>query len=492
MNTSLATSRDSLYFTIAGLLPFATSFLMLPIYTRYLSPEDYGVLSLINIFGMLVAQFMSMQLGSALPRFYFDFDDAKLKILFSTLLFSILLVSTIVLCTIVVLGDDIVTFLFPKSKVSFYPYFLMSLLCFLLSQVSGLVQFLLVAQQQAGIVLKRTAIGMVVGISMGIVFVVYLDMGIYGALSASIIEATVLCLLNLWYARKWIAFIWDYELSLTALRYSWPIVPHALGNYIFMYSDRIILEKFVPISVIGIYAIADKFASILKTVVNSTNNAFQPQFLRIGTKDRLAASEYYAKLLTKWFVYISIISLSMALFSEEVIRILTPEDFHEAYNIIPILVLGYLFRGIYNFTSAPIFLDKKTQLIPVVTLSTGAINVALNILLIPFWGIYAAAWVTTFSFFCAFLFSLWFSNREMPIAYEWMKLLIMLVFSIAAYLFVRYIDLSWGAFEVVMKFFVVCCLCVVFYCVNFGEIKSDISEVLNMRGFQKWKENFKF
>ena len=247
------------------------------------------------------------------------------------------------------------------------------------SQLSQVAQLLLVVQEKGGIILYRSIIATILGVALGIYFVVYLKMAALGSLLAGAVGGFFMLLLNLWLVKDFFILAWRKVYFIQSLKYGLPIVPHAMGGFLFMYSDRVVMEKFLPLSAIGIYSIADRFSMLLKNLVNSINNALSPNFTKIAVDNEDKAVQIWKKLITKWAVLISLVYLALALFLEEVIIILLPAKYHTAYLIVPILLGAYIFRGLYCFASAPLFFRKQTKFIPLITLTAGLFNVVANI-----------------------------------------------------------------------------------------------------------------
>jgi len=410
-------------YTLAGMLPFITGLFMLPIYTRYLTPSDYGILTLVSAFTAMLLPIISLQLNAALPRYYFDFKGFELKQFFSTIFYSVTLLSSTFLLFLHLTGDLLTDFMFPKANIPYLPYFMISLITVLMGQLSAVAQRLLVVREKGGAVLIRALFGIIIGIILGLWFVVYLRMGALGALIAGAIGGFATALLTCFMVKDFFVWSWKKEYFFQAFKYSWPIMPHAIGGYLFMYSDRIIMEKFVTLVAIGLYSIADRFSRILKVLVNAINDALNPNFMRLAHQDEQTVAAKFKAIIVQWSVLISIAYLGLAFFSEEAVIILTPEKYHAAYGLIPILLLGYIFRGLYCFASYPLFYLKKTTQIPAITFTAGAANIGLNLLLIPIIGIYGAAWATVFSFALTFFIANHLSSKVLGMKFDWISLL---------------------------------------------------------------------
>ena len=464
-------------YTLVGIIPYLTSFIMLPIYTRYMSPEDYGILSLVSAFQAILVTTVSLQLNAALPRYYFEYSGDELKTFFSTTMYSVIVIAATFLMAIHFIGGPLIGFVFPKADIPYFPYFFISLVTVFMSQLSVVAKKLLVVQERGGAVLFRSIMGTIVGIVAGLYFVVHLDMKVLGALLAGVLGGTFAMILNLFLVKEFFVLKWRRSYFLQSLKYSWPIIPHAMGGYLFMYSDKIVMEKFLALSAIGLYSIADRFAMILKLLVNSINNAISPNFMRLAKQSEKSVVLKWKCLITKWSVLISLAYLALAFFSEEVIMILTPPRYHAAYPIVPILLIAYIFRGFYCFSSAPLFYRKATKYIPLITFSAGVLNVVGNIFLIPAIGVYGAAWTTVLSFFVTFILAEYFSKSCFSMQYEWTKLaqiFVPMFFCAGSILFIG--GFSFHA-KLIVKVILFSCYFVFVWFMNFADFKSDLFDI---------------
>ena len=386
---------NSVAYIIVSILPFITAFITLPIYTRYLDPNDFGLVAIITTFGSLVGISMSLQLNTALPRLYFDEDKGGVRKLFSTIFYSVMIIAGSLMLLISIVGDIIVTSLFPSIENEYFPLFFIGLFTVFLAQLSMVIHRLLIVQERGGVVLKRTLIVQPIGLIAGIYLVAYLKLAVLGVLVAVLITTLISLLINVWVVRNYFVKAWDKKRFKESFAYSWPIIPHALGGYLFMYSDILIMEKYLPLAAIGIYAVAERFSQILKVIVNAFGTALSPNFMRLAKESEIKAVNTFKVIISLWLFLILTIWLFLSLFATELVSLLTDEKYHEAHIYIPLLAAAYIFRGFYVFSSYPIFYTKNTKIIPKITLLAGLLNVALNILLIPIIGIMAAV-ITTF------------------------------------------------------------------------------------------------
>lgn len=396
----------------ASLLPTAVGFLMLPIYTRYLTPADYGVLALVLSLQSFLPLVMTLQIPSSINRFYFDYqnDRDKLNVFISTILYFTIVVSVTVGSIILLNIDNIMSVVFPKTT-GYGSIFFLGVLSSFFNVITTVFVSLLRVQQKAKILMTISLCLFVFSFLVNILEVIFFERGAYGVIEGYLISSIVTAIVYCIAIREFIVFRFKLELIIEPLKFSIPLIPHALSGLVFMYSDRIILEKHVTLSVIGIYMFSDKIAMVFKMLANEFNNAFSPYFNQLANKSKQRAIDE-TQTISLIFVYIVAMLISFsAVFSVEIVYILFDEVYFESWKIIPLLSLAYLFRSLYCFASSGLFYAKKTNRVAIITLIAGVVNIALNLWFIPTYGIIAAVYSTVASFAISYLLAGLLSHR---------------------------------------------------------------------------------
>jgi len=415
--------KNTTAYLLAGLLPYLTRMITLPLFTRFMEPSEYGILSLVQAFNAMFIVFLGLQLTSSIIVYYFDYKDRDLKTFCSTIFWSIVIIPTIIIGLVFLVGESFSMLVFPSGNVPFYPYLMLILITAFFSQISGFGTVILRVQQKGTSILKISVFTTIIQLILSIWLVVGERLGAYGVLLAGLIGGGIQSLVIIFTIRSHIIPVFRGIMFRTALKYSLPIIPHHIGGFLFIYSDKIILEKFVTLSAIGLYGIAVTFANLLRLVVMSANQALQPNFMEMSKNDRKIATSAFKPIITKWAILVSLCFLVLAVFSKEAIMLLTPAKFYSASAYIPILLLAHVFRGMYLFPINSILFLKKTIYVPVITLTAGLLNVILNLIFIPKYGVIAAAWTTLVSSALTFLLAFLISKRYYMLEYEYFKLI---------------------------------------------------------------------
>lgn len=423
---------------VVGLLPYAVKFLTMPIYMRFLSPSDYGLISLIDALNSFILPFVNLRIGSSLIRYYFDFDEKTMKRFFSTILFAILGINLLLFLMLHFGGPVLTGLLFKNTpQLTYSPYVFYGILATIFSGIASYFLLFLRVQERGWTVLLISLGNVAATVALGMYYVVYRKQGASGMLLSQMLSALIYMFLFLPIVGRYIRPVFDFNLLKKAFAYGLPIIPHSLGRVIFVFSDRIILGFFVPVAMVGLYGIADRFARLLGVTQEAFQNANDPNFMRMSKESKTHAVEVYRGLIAKWLVAFVFLYLGLVFFIEDIIVLVTPEEYHNAYVFVPILMASYIFRGLTNFNCTAIFYEKKTGYIPVISFSAGLANILLNLLLIPKYGIMAAAWTTLFSYILTYILSMHFSKRCYPLRYAWSDMIQAAVLGLGVFVAVR-------------------------------------------------------
>lgn len=438
--------KNSFFYSMASALQGMVTFFLLPIYTRYLTPSDYAILALVTSFVGIVSSIMSFQIHTGISRFVIKFmkDEDRAKKYFSGIF---LLLSGVLLtgCLMInIFGEKIIKIIFSEtSEISYAPFFQIATWTLLPNLLISGGLLLLQALEKGVKFLSVAFASVVINICCGLFFVVFLKVGVIGVLWAQFISAVFGLFFIIWLVRDWLRSVFPgfpIQDIRTSLKYSLPIIPHMLGIYMYMYSDRLILQRFVPLADIGIYSVADTFAFILLVIVNSTTTAYGPRFLKVAEESRLKAQDEAKRFIEIWWGGIMIVFMGYFLFAGVFVKAMTQPSFYRAIPLIPILASAYIFRGLYCFATNGIFFCEKTKFIPVITITAGLLNIMLNLLFIPRYGIFAAAWTTVASYFITFAVAYGIARKCFPVVYPWYSMMKIILLFVVIYAVVRNVN----------------------------------------------------
>lgn len=379
------------------LLQKGINFLLLPILTLYLSTFDYGVIAVVMAINAFLNTFYVLGLNGSLNRFYYEYKNDKilLKKLFGTIITFVVCNSLIMTCILVFARKWL---LFPfLANVDFYPFMLLGLISVLFNPCFTIYQNTLQASQNGTKYGKNNLMFFIVNISLLLISVVLFDMGAKGLLGSLAITNIIFFVYTLLQFKNSLTFGIDWHILKKTLRYSTPLIPHTLSGVVTNMIDRILINKFLTTSLVGIYSVGNNFGNVVFLVASGVNQAFVPWFNERIKSNELNKIPKVANILT---VIYSIIALSLSFFGKEIIIFITPKTYHDSWIVIPLIAFAFVFHGIYYFFAGVLFYDiagKGNRVIPFVTISTAIINISLNLFAIPKYGILGAAAATLLS-----------------------------------------------------------------------------------------------
>jgi len=386
--------ENSFFYMFSSLLVKAIGFFLLPVYTYFLTPEDYGITNLVNGFNSVATFIVAFSLYQAVMRFYVDYknDREKLKRFYGSVTCFVFLSSLVFLLVSIAVNELIVSLFF--EGVDFFPVVLIALvtLCFL--SVHSVHQSMLQGMQKGK---KLTLINIVVfliQVALNLVMIGVLRMGAVGVLLAALIVNVGYMVFMLIDVRRndLMEFCLDKRLLKEALKYSIPIMPHNLSTHIASFASRIFINREGSLGAVGLYGVAMQFGALVDIVQVSVNKAFAPWFYDVMNRRDKEAKEEILEMSRLLLILYSLVYLVIGLFSQEVVILMTNEKYTLAWTAIPILVVGYSIKSIYYFYVNILFFHKEAaRRIFIATVSGSLADILFAAILVPLAGMYGAA-----------------------------------------------------------------------------------------------------
>lgn len=383
-------AKNTIILTVGKICTQFVSFLLLPLYTALLLPEEYGVVDLFNTYIMLLVPVFNWQFESGLFRFMLDCRDDRTsqKQIFSTVLVSNIIQSIIYALFFVIAQNYISS----NYKI------------FLLYDVILNIFLNTLLQLPRGIGDNtKYAIGSFVSASstvvLNVLFIAGLRMGAYGMFWATVLGKVVtICYLTV-SLKVWKLFslkLFNINIFKEIGRYSLPLVPNQLSWWVIGVSDRTIVSYGISIAANGIYSIANKFSSIFITFYNIFNMSWTESVsLHMNDSDREA---FLSDTINTMFKLFSAVCLGIIACMPFVFPLLIDEKYADAYNQIPILMIAVLFQVVVGLYSVIYVALKKSVEIAKTSMYAAIINIGVDILLIRWLGLYAASLSTLLAY----------------------------------------------------------------------------------------------
>lgn len=438
----------SAIYTVSNVLTKAIGIILIPIYTRFLTVEDYGIISIvapvINAFLIIYTFGMRATYG----RFFFDHKDRSVeqKRTLGMITTFILLLGLVGNILLTFFGKPLFERLFPG--VDFYPYIILGLWTsfFLLTFDMKLNLFRL--RQQSIAYGAFSLLKFLLIVALTIYMVVALKMGALGKILSEFIICGVFFLASFFLLLKDLIISFNVTKFKELLKYALPILPHNLAGVVLGLTAKYYLNINQGVDAAGIFNIAFLMGTIMNLLITSINLTWNPFFMRTASsKQPEEAKRIFAQLTTYYTVVVVFLGLLIAMFSEEAIILLTTEPYYGAINIAPILVFAYVIQGGYYMVVTKIFYVKKaTRYLAYITVTSALINIFFNALLVPKFGLSGSAWAFIITTSFMFIVTFFTSQKFYHIKYEYRRLLLLLMISmicVAGYYLFSLADVSY-------------------------------------------------
>jgi len=419
--------------TIYGIGDIATSvvgLLLLPVFTRYLSPTEYGIIALLLSVEAVTKVIFRWGVDSAYLRLSYDYPEREARQrLASTIFFFLVIVNGLLLGIGLTVSPWIATQLFeiPEHVNTLRLVLVNTYVIGLFFLPFQTMRFEQRSRRFATISFSRSALTLV----MRLVLVVGIGFGVRGVVLADLVVTTVYALvLGYWYGGL-IRAVGSMDMLRGALKFGLPRLPHGIAHQATAVSDRYLLSTLASVSDVGVYAIGASIGLGMKYFTAAFQTAWSPFLFEM--MDKHDARDTHRTVATYVFLTLVLLAAGLSALADDLVRILTPDEFHAAATVVPWIAVGVLFQGIYQLTSVGLAITKQTRYYPITTALAAATNITANLTLIPSYGILGAAWANTASYGVLAATGMMFSQRHYPMRYEWGRLLRICAAGVVAY-----------------------------------------------------------
>ena len=412
--------KHSAIYGLGGLVQRILAVLLLPIYTRYLSPSEYGVVETLVALITVLVIVLRLGMSNAFIRFYFDSKEpGQRKLVLRTAFWFTMGMSTIGLVAGVVLSPEIASALFGSDDDAAVVAAGFVVLWSQMNWEQMLALFRVEERSVAYVSASLANIG--VTIAATLTLVVGLDEGPLGVMVGNFAGTLVVYVALLGYRREQLGLQFDRSLFREMNRFGLPLVPSALMLWVTNFSDRFFLLRFADADEVGLYSVGVRIASAMALLLTAFRTAW-PAFAYSIDDDREAKATY-AWVLTYVMAFMAWVATGLALLSPWLVGWIAAPAFSSSSKVVgPLAFSVVLFSG-YVVVAIGLGRTRRTQFNWVVTGAAAIVNVALNLTLIPRYGMMGAAVATLAAYTTMFAGMIWWAQRVYPVRYQWRRVL---------------------------------------------------------------------
>lgn len=402
-------------YSAGTLLTQFVSFLLLPLYTRYLTPADYGVLSLVVVVQSLLVVFSDLSITSGVFRFYHSTDEGpERRRLLATGFGSVLLTGGLTLAAVQLLADPLADLAFdfrgggPLLRIA-------SASCFAIT-LGTMLQRVLQLHRRPLLYMVVLFAQFLITVGTTVWLVVGEGAGVRGVLLGQLTGVSVTALVALVVLGPVLRAGVDGARWRQLLAFSLPLVPTALAAMVIAASDRFFLERLSTLHEVGMYSVADKMAQVLQVlVIVPFSMSWNELAFRNQSDPELPRT--FARTFRLYAVGMSTVIVLFTLVIRNLLSLATTPEFVPAWVVVPLLAVAPLAQGFSMILYTGIHLSGRTRAIPLIFLVGMTLNLALNWALIPSLGMVGAAIATAISVIVNVALTLRVSRQAWPVDY---------------------------------------------------------------------------
>lgn len=426
MLKSIKTSlKETIIYSLGNIAVKIVGLILIPLYTnpKFFSVEDFGILGILEIAGLVLTAFMASALPQSLIRWYWDkdFKSHQKEIFFMS--FSVQVLVSLAFCFILIPFSDSFSRLMFSVK-DWSRVVSLIIIASAIQSVNNMINTLMRLQSKSLLYSMSNLLKLTVVLTLTIYFIVKKSMGLEGIYLAQVIGNALTVILLIGYTVKNLKPFFNLNIFMSMNSYGFPLLLANISAVALTVIDRFTLNSLTVLKSVALYTLAFKITSVLKLVlVDSIKLAVGPMMIR--RMDSPDNKRFYSKVLlySSYILMFAIVAVSV--FSYEGIKVLAEQkQFWGAVIIIPLLSFSIFFINMKEITVYGLHIAKKTRVIGFIVVFSAVLSLALNLLLIPEWDIIGSAIATLLSQLIYWLACYYFSQRVFYVPYEIRKILI--------------------------------------------------------------------
>lgn len=388
--TSKKLFASSLVYTTLGFLAPAVNFFLIPIYSKALTPSDFGIITLATLGTSVLVNISGMGITGAFSRFYYDVldDKKKIKNLFSTSLLSIVLFTGLLTLLLPLVGQHVLDVLFKNDQFTIAAYGLLMVFTALFTNLQMLVQSLYRNEEKVKLYSFWSVvffISVVIGIYWG---VVVMEKGAIGNVAGRMWGMLVPSAAFLLYFLAGNKLSFSIPLAKRMLVYGLPLVFYLLLTLAFNSIDKVMLERYLSLEALGIYGFSYLVATVIEILINAVNSAVTPQVFRMLKEGDLTSMSRIRAMISGNILAILFVIVWIMALCGPAVGWFIDSRYHESIYYMPLLAAAYIPRLLFTYYGIPFFYYHKTKVLPWISAISLVAGIILNMLLLPLMGIY--------------------------------------------------------------------------------------------------------
>jgi O-antigen/teichoic acid export membrane protein len=412
--------KHSVIYGLGGVVSRILAVLLLPIYTAYLEPDDLGSVGVVLALTVVLVTILRGGISSAFFRFYFDSREPahRLRIVRTSFWFT-MGSATVGLAAGLLLAEPIAELLGLGDQPGLVRAGFIGIWAQMnYEQLTALFR----AEERSTAFVAASLTNIAITVTATILLVVVYEQGALGVVVGNFIGTLSVYVILLAYRREQLGLEFDRPLLREMQGFGLPLVPAALALIVINFSDRFFLAHLAGLDEVGVYEMGMRVASAMVLLLTAFRMAW-PAFA-YSIEDDLEARRTYAFVLTYLVFVTSWVALALGLLAPWIVELLSSDpSFDEGARVVAILAFAKAAYAAYIVMAIGVGRARRTQFNWVITGAAAAVNIGLNLLLVPPYEMYGSAVATAAAFGVLFLGMTWYAQRVYPVQYQWRRVL---------------------------------------------------------------------
>ncbi len=411
------------HFSIYGMgniLRRVVGFLMIPIYTRYLSPQDYGIVNLINIVFTLLGSVIGLHIVDAMMRFYYEYEGEERKKIVSTTLISSCLSSFVLILLFLVFSEQISLIVFGSEKFSIF---------FIIASIST---SLLVVTTNSFCYLRARLLSLrymilslvqfVVSFLFVVLFIVVLKKGVVGFFLSQAFSYFLILIIFIPMIVNRLKAGFSFIHWKKMFNYAYPLIFSGLLYVLSIHSDKYLIQKYLNLESLGIYSLAFSFGIVIHEIIGI------PLEISLGPYIYSRARHVNIKEIISYLTFLSFLILFSCffigtIFIKYIVIFIADQKFWQAYCLVPYILFSFCIQVSLIVPAICFAIVKRTNYSLLTSIIRFIFSVLSNVILLPIFGLIGACFSMVITYSAIFLFVMYSSNRLYPVNYKWGRMI---------------------------------------------------------------------
>ena len=353
--------RHSMVYGLGTVLAKAIGFLMLPLYTHYLSPRDYGILEILDMTISLIGMFLNMGITAALLRYYNTCDiPAERRKVVSTAFLFVIGTGVVAWLIAALLARPVTSLLFSAAVPA--TYFLISFSSFTLGYITNVPNAYMQAREASGTLVLTDTFTLLLMLALNVYFVAFAQIGLVGILLSPLLAGSIKATLFAWWTIRDVGFGFSGAWLREMVVFGAPLIFSNLALFTLNFSDRFFLQHYQSLAAVGIYAVGYKFGYLLNVAIA------QPFYVMWQARMYVIQGRPGCDgIMSRMFIFYSFLlvfgALALSLLRGEIVDLMVDARFSASQGVIPIVALAYVVFGVGYFLQAGLLLALRTRTI---------------------------------------------------------------------------------------------------------------------------------